>query len=210
MPRFFDSIKHAEWPNDVVCMFTSFFDEVQRHYESCAKPIGGLYTISQAVYELRNQFHAHVRHHKEALILSLDPSELDRIREQLRAQQDNSTLLFDSYRSAQRDVSSLPFHFFFLYFIIRASLLLCFIQSFSSLFLTCSLPAPLLPARPHPHSCLVTHCLYSLPAHSHTLTLFLAIPAYNCPHLLIPLFLYLLPAPDLISLILLLPKTHPP
>ena len=89
-------------------MFARFFDDVQRHYESRSKPIAGLYTISQAVYELRNQFHAHVKHHREALVLSLDPAELDRIREQLRAARDDSSALFDSYRNAQREVSFLP------------------------------------------------------------------------------------------------------
>ena len=105
MPRFLDSIKHAEWPGDVVRMFSTFFDDVQRHYESRAKPIGGVFTIAQAIYELRNQFHAHVKHHKEALVLSLDPTTLDRIREQLKSARDEASLLFDSYRGATREVS---------------------------------------------------------------------------------------------------------
>ncbi|PAV14793.1 reverse transcriptase ribonuclease H [Pyrrhoderma noxium] len=107
MPRFIDSIKHAKWPSDVICMLVTFFDKVQRHYKARSKPIGGLFTISQAVYELRNQFHAHLRYHKEALVLALVPSDLDRIREQLCAQRDESTTLFDAYRSAQRDTSPL-------------------------------------------------------------------------------------------------------
>ncbi|PAV21662.1 reverse transcriptase ribonuclease H [Pyrrhoderma noxium] len=103
MPRFLDSIKHANWPEEISRMFSSFFDEVQRHYESRARPIAGAYTIAQAVFELRNKFHAHLKHHREALVLSLDSSELERIREQLRAARDDQSLLFDSYRSAQRE-----------------------------------------------------------------------------------------------------------
>ena len=34
MPRFLDSIKHANWPPEVVNMFSTFFDDVQRHYEA--------------------------------------------------------------------------------------------------------------------------------------------------------------------------------
>ncbi|PAV14631.1 hypothetical protein PNOK_0970900 [Pyrrhoderma noxium] len=107
MPRFLDSIKHANWPPEVVSMFSTFFDKVQRHYEAQAKPIGGLLTIAQAVYELRNQFHAHVKHHKEALVFSLDSATLDHIREQLKVLRDESQLLFDSYHGATREVSLL-------------------------------------------------------------------------------------------------------
>lgn len=77
MPRFLDSITHAQWPQDIILMFSKFFDEVQRHYESWSKPIGSFFTIAQAVYELRNKFHAHVKHHKEALVLRLNNSDLD-------------------------------------------------------------------------------------------------------------------------------------
>ena len=105
-PRFIDSIKHANWPAEVIKMFENFFDSVQRHYESRAKPLGRFYTIAQAVYELRNKFHAHVKHHREALILTLDPTDLDRIREQLKASRDDNNLLVDAYRSSQREVSS--------------------------------------------------------------------------------------------------------
>ncbi|PAV19700.1 reverse transcriptase ribonuclease H [Pyrrhoderma noxium] len=84
-------------------MIAKFFEEIQRHYESRSKPIGKYYTISQAVFELRNQFHAHVKQYKEALVLSLNSNELDRIREQLKASRDEATLLFDYYRSAQRE-----------------------------------------------------------------------------------------------------------
>ena len=79
MPRFIDSIRHAGWPSDIISMLERFFQEVQRHYEARSRPIAGFYTLSQAVFELRNKFHAHIKHHKEALILSLDPAELDRI-----------------------------------------------------------------------------------------------------------------------------------
>ena len=104
MPRYIDSIKHANWPTEVVNMFEKFFEDVQRHYESRAKAIGRYYTIAQAVFELRNKFHAHVKHHREALVLSLNPSELDRIREELRAQRDEGQQLIDAYRSSQREV----------------------------------------------------------------------------------------------------------
>ncbi|PAV17898.1 reverse transcriptase ribonuclease H [Pyrrhoderma noxium] len=105
MPRFIDSIRHAGWPSDIISMLERFFQEVQRHYEARSRPIAGFYTLSQAVFELRNKFHAHIKHHKEALILSLDPAELDHIREQLKAARDDSHLLLDAYRTSQREAA---------------------------------------------------------------------------------------------------------
>ena len=122
MPRYLDSIKNAHWPTAVVNMLQQFFEAIQRHYEARAKPIGRFFTISQAVYELRNKFHAHLKHNKEALILSLDSSDLERIREELRAQRDDSQLLIDSYRSSQREVSFSLLLFFLLPFSFLSSL----------------------------------------------------------------------------------------
>ncbi|PAV14697.1 hypothetical protein PNOK_0977500 [Pyrrhoderma noxium] len=105
MPRYLNSIKNAHWPTAVVNMLQQFFEAIQRHYEAHAKPIGRFFTISQAVYELRNKFHAHLKHNKEALILSLDSSDLEHIREELQAQRDDSQLFIDSYRSLQREAA---------------------------------------------------------------------------------------------------------
>lgn len=99
---------HANWLRDIVQMFTLFFNEVQQYYEAGAKPITGFYTISQAVYKLRNKFHAHLEYHKKALVLSLDTSKLNRIHEQLLAVCDDQVLRFNPYRIDQREVHYLP------------------------------------------------------------------------------------------------------
>ena len=39
MPHYLDSIKHANWPADILNMFSRFFNEVQRHYKSRTRPI---------------------------------------------------------------------------------------------------------------------------------------------------------------------------